>query len=109
MSNLWRILDADGNTTNECIKAEEAWVKENFEHYEAFTIKEWTGDLLQPPPKDEDPEFMRMWRNSELARTDSLVGLPDHPDKDKFIAYRQALRDWPSTSDFPNTRPTLGS
>ena len=108
MSNLWRILDADGNTTNECIKAEEAWVKENFEHYEEFTIEEWTGDLLQPPPKDEDPESMRMWRDSELLRTDALITLPDHPDKDKFADYRQALRDWPSTSDFPNTKPTMG-
>ena len=51
----------------------------------------------------------RMWRNTELERTDLLLLLPDHPDKDNLIAYRQELRDWPSTGDFPDTRPTLGS
>ena len=56
-------------------------------------------------PTSEDP---REWRNMELYRTDSLVLLPDHPDKDRLVAYRQALRDWPSTSDFPNTKPTIG-
>ena len=50
----------------------------------------------------------RQWRDDELLKTDSLVLLPDHPDKDKFVAYRQALRDWPSTGNFPDTRPTIG-
>ena len=51
----------------------------------------------------------RMWRDQELLRTDTLILLPDHPDKDNLTTYRQELRDWPSTSDYPNTRPTLGS
>jgi hypothetical protein len=51
----------------------------------------------------------REWRDSELVRTDALAILPDHPQKTEIAAYRTALRDWPSTSEFPNTKPTLGS
>lgn len=49
----------------------------------------------------------REWRDSELTRTDVLSLLPDHPQKTEIAAYRVKLRDWPSTSDFPLTRPTL--
>jgi len=48
------------------------------------------------------------WRNFELERTDSLMLLPDYPYKDQLTTYRQALRDWLATEDFPDTRPTLG-
>jgi len=47
------------------------------------------------------------WRNEELQRTDILVAIPDHPQREDLLAYRIALRDWPSTSDFPETRPIL--
>tara|TARA_B100000427_G_scaffold84638_1_gene69233 strand:- start:313 stop:627 length:315 start_codon:yes stop_codon:yes gene_type:complete len=49
----------------------------------------------------------REWRNLELERTDSLSLLTDHPKKTEIAAYRVKLRDWPSTSDFPNTRPVM--
>ena len=49
----------------------------------------------------------REWRDSELYKTDSLSLLTDHPKKTEIAAYRVKLRDWPSTSDFPDTRPTL--
>ncbi len=51
----------------------------------------------------------RAYRDKELLRTDSLSLLPDHPQKTQIAAYRTALRDWPSTSDFPDTPPTMGS
>lgn len=44
----------------------------------------------------------REWRDSELARTDILVLLPDHPDKPALLEYRKALRDFPAHADFPN-------
>ena len=47
------------------------------------------------------------WRNEELQRTDILVAIPDHPQREDLLAYRTALRDWPSTSDFPETRPEV--
>ena len=49
----------------------------------------------------------REWRNFELDSTDHIVPLTDHPDHTATLAYRVALRDWPSTSDFPDTKPTL--
>ena len=48
----------------------------------------------------------REWRDNELKSTDSIVPLTDHPDHAATITYRQELRDWPSTEDFPNTKPT---
>jgi hypothetical protein len=49
----------------------------------------------------------REWRNEELSKTDHIVPLTDHPDHADTLAYRAALRDWPTTSDFPDTKPTL--
>ena len=49
----------------------------------------------------------REWRNQELNTTDYILPLTDHPDHAAKLAYRAALRDWPSTSDFPDTKPTL--
>jgi hypothetical protein len=37
----------------------------------------------------------------------TYANLTDHPDHAATLAYRVALRDWPSTSDFPDTKPTL--
>jgi hypothetical protein len=50
----------------------------------------------------------RKWRDEELLRTDVAATVSDFPNAEAVIAYRQLLRDWPSTSDFPETRPTLG-
>ena len=33
---------------------------------------------------------------------------PDHPKHDAWKAWRTALRDWPTTSEFPDTKPTKG-
>ena len=49
----------------------------------------------------------RAWRDSELSSTDWIVPLSDHPQRAAYLTYRTALRDWPSTSDFPDTKPTL--
>ena len=49
----------------------------------------------------------KLWRNEELNTTDYIVPLTDHPDHAATLAYRVTLRDWPSTSDFPDTKPTL--
>ena len=51
----------------------------------------------------------RMWRDSELLGTDPLSLLTDYPNASALTTYRQELRDWPSTDDFPDTQPTLGS
>jgi hypothetical protein len=54
-----------------------------------------------------EEEIAREWRDRELEFTDSIVPLTDHPDHAATLAYRALLRDWPSTSDFPDTKPTI--
>lgn len=101
MSNLWTIKDADGNVTNPCIKGTEDFVKATFSHYTAFVEPE--------APTLTAEQEARQWRDRELLATDYIVPLSDHPSRTATITYRAALRDWPSTSDFPDTKPTLGS
>tara|TARA_R100001510_G_C7520120_1_gene115991 strand:- start:169 stop:507 length:339 start_codon:yes stop_codon:yes gene_type:complete len=51
-------------------------------------------------------EQAKIWRDSELQTTDNIAQTPDYPNRDAWITYRQELRDWPSTADFPETKPT---
>ena len=101
MSNKWVIKDVDGNVTNACIKGSEEFVAANFNYYEAFVP-------LEVPALTAEEEARR-WRDQELIATDYIVPLTDHPQHAAYITYRAALRAWPSTSDFPDTKPTLGS
>jgi hypothetical protein len=48
----------------------------------------------------------RSWRNDELKKTDFIVSLTDFPNHAAWLTYRQELRDWTTTSDFPDTKPT---
>tara|TARA_B100000953_G_C17893392_1_gene382016 strand:+ start:306 stop:608 length:303 start_codon:yes stop_codon:yes gene_type:complete len=98
---IWVIKDAEGNVTNPGIKANEDFVKEHYNHYEAFVAP---SDVANRAEIDA-----RMWRDQELLRTDSLMGLSDYPNTSALTTYRQELRDWPSTDAFPDTQPTLGS
>ena len=78
---------------------------------ESILGKKWTGSEWEEMPVSSEQKEAegRMWRDHELLRTDSLLLLDDYPQKDGLATYRQALRDWPSTDEFPDTRPTLGS
>lgn len=67
-----------------------------YEHYIQTTYRTVTEE-----------ETAKNWRNGELQRTDWIVPVIDHPEHSTYLTYRQALRDWPSTSDFPDTKPTL--
>jgi len=49
----------------------------------------------------------RAWRDKELANTDWVVAVTDHPQHAEYLAYRVALRNWPSTDDFPNNKPEV--
>ena len=92
------IKDADGNITN-TINADAEFVEANFERYEEYVAP----TPVEPTAEEEG----RTWRDMELSATDYIVPLSDHPQRDAYIAYRQSLRSWPSTSDFPATRPEL--
>lgn len=91
----YNIKDADGNIIN-TIKADAAFVEANFEHYELWTTPEPTAE-----------EAARQWRDMELAFTDWIMPLIDHPQRDAYITYRESLRQWPSTESFPETKPEL--
>ena len=95
----YNIKDADGNITN-TIVADAEFVEANFEHYE-----EWVAPT---PPEPTAEETARQWRDSELSSTDEAAKIPDWPNRPNILVYRQDLRDWPSTQNFPDTKPTLG-
>ena len=93
------IKDAYGNILN-FINADAEFVAANFDHYELY---------VEPtPPEPTAEEAARMWRDMELSATDYIVPLTDHPQRAAYMTYREALRNWPSTADFPDTRPILG-
>jgi len=96
----YNIKDADGNVIN-TIKSNAEFVEANFEHYE-----EWVAPTPVEPTAEEEA---RQWRNDELSSSDTAAQTPDWSNRDNILTYRTALRDWPSTEDFPETRPTLGS
>jgi len=62
------------------------------------------------PATDSVPEedAARLWRDEELEATDFIVPLSDHPQRAAYMTFRTALRDWPESDDFPDTRPELG-
>ena len=91
----FNVTDSDGNTN--FIDAEEAYVAANYASYEK---------VAERVPAGIENELARNWRDSELVATDWIAQTPDHPQRDDYLAYRVKLRDWPSTSDFPDTKPT---
>lgn len=56
--------------------------------------------------QNEIIEDARIWRNAEIKATDFIVPLTDYPNHAAWITYRQELRDWTTTEDFPYTKPT---
>ena len=93
------IKDAEGNITN-AITADAEFVEANFEHYEL-----WVAPTPVEPTAEEEA---RQWRDTELTATDTASQTPDWPNRDNILLYRTALRNWPSTEDFPATKPVLG-
>jgi len=97
----FNILESEGGSIVNTIKADREFVEANFDFYEEVTA------ALLPVPTAE--ESARAWRDMELGGSDWIVPTTDHPQHAAYITYRAALRDWPSTADFPDTKPTLGS
>ena len=95
---IYEILDAEGNVIN-TVAANEDFVSANYEHYRLFVPP-------QEPPRPVE-EVEKEWRDSELKRTDWVVPVTDHSQHADYLIYRQTLRDWTATPDFPDTRPEL--
>lgn len=60
----------------------------------------------KPPVPAMTEEEARAWRDEELRYTDFIVPTTDYPNHAAWLTYREQLRDWPSTNDFPETKPT---
>lgn len=97
----YKITYADGST-NEVIGGE-AFCKE-------VTKDGGSYEIINSPALNQNQinAEAKLWRDEELANTDNIAQTPDFPNRDKYLTYRQALRDWPSTSNFPDKKPTLG-
>lgn len=96
----FEILNENGEVENTII-ASLSFVDKNYTSFRE--VEEPTKGPVKTKEEEE-----REWRDLELFRTDSLVLLPDYPYKEQLTAYRQALRNWPATEDFPDTRPEIG-
>ena len=103
MTDIKITKDGVSNTiTGSMTFAQQAYpTSEGYSHEDVTVMP--TSEQISEDKKME----ARAWRDSELYRTDTLSLLTDHPKKTEIVAYRVKLRDWPSTSDFPGTRPTL--
>jgi hypothetical protein len=76
-----------------------------------YQYEGWYEDKSAPtvapePTAEEIAANARAWRDSELQATDNIPAITDHPERSAYLTYRTALRDWPSTADFPATKPT---
>ena len=47
-------------------------------------------------------EACRIQIKLRLEQTDEIVQIPDHSELDAIKLYRQKLRDYPATADFPD-------
>jgi hypothetical protein len=85
------------------------------------TRPDWTavdGNFFPPPAAapSEQADAERVWRNAEVASTEWLVarhrdeqdlgGTPTLTSEQfsELLAYREALRNWPQTANFPDSQ-----
>ena len=93
------ITNNEGNEINR-INSSAAFVEENYPNCHSLVVIA-TDELTAE-------QTARGWRNEELSSTDTASQTPDWPNRDNILLYRTALRNWPSTEDFPATKPVLG-
>ena len=101
----YKILNSDGDVVN-TIEADKAFVDAH--HSGKYEL------VVPPAPTEEQLTEIahreaRELRDRELVATDQAAQTPDWPNRDNILTYRAALRDWPATDDFPDTKPILGS
>ena len=100
----YKILNSDGDVVN-TIEADQDFVDAH--HSGKY-------ELVVPPAPTEEQltenahSKARDWRDGELLATDKASQTPDWPNRDNILTYRTALRDWPATDDFPDTKPNIG-
>jgi len=93
------------DSTNTIEASEEFVISQSFDSYELIN-----QTILETSTEEEKAIIAaRQWRNLELKESDWIIPVSDHPQHAAYITYRAALRAWPASSDFPATRPVLGS
>lgn len=107
-----RYFKIENNTVTDTIVADATFVSglpgtwvESSEGYGIGDTYE-NNTFSKPPLPAITEDEARKWRNNELQATDFIVPLSDYPNRDAWLTYRQELRDWTTTSDFPDTKPT---
>lgn len=73
-------------------------VKQRELEQEALRLANRTEEQILADKTTEE----KAWRDSELLKTDELAKLPDFPKSVELLQYRQELRDYPASLDFPN-------
>ena len=102
------LVTKDGETNN--ISAEESFVlAQSYDSYELVPDNEPEDPDAGLSAEERVAKMQRRWRDNELSETDYIVPLSDHPSRTATMTYRAALRAWPASSDFPATRPELGT
>lgn len=102
----YRIVDGVAEAAQEDITGFPGlWVleEEGFGVGDLYDGTTWSHPAVIPLTEAEQ----RTWRDGELTNYDLISLLLDHPQHTAIVAYRQSLRDWPTTTDFPATRPIL--
>tara|TARA_B110000977_G_scaffold197595_1_gene280527 strand:- start:896 stop:1210 length:315 start_codon:yes stop_codon:yes gene_type:complete len=103
--SIFKILNNNGDVINR-VRADSDFMEEHYAgSYEAVVVPAPTADEIARA----NVRQARSWRDGELTATDHIPAITDHPQLAAYMAYRTALRDWPSTDAFPATKPTLGS
>ena len=97
--STYRVTDSDGDVSR--VIASKEFAKAHYVSYALEPLRTKSDSEIAQREKD--------WRDRELKQTDWVVAVVDHPQLAAYKTYRQELRDWPSTEDFPDTRPELGS
>jgi hypothetical protein len=83
--------------------------KDGYSHTDVTLLDGNGVEIPQLTPEEVRAAEEKGWRDDELKNSDWIVPTSDHPQHTAYITYRAALRAWPSTSDFPDTKPVLGS
>ena len=103
MADIKITKDGVSNT----ISGSMSFAQEAYPTSEGYSHEDVTITLTSEEVAQDKEVQARAWRDLELYRTDALSLLQDHPKKTEIAAYRVKLRDWPSTSDFPDTQPVM--
>jgi hypothetical protein len=74
---------------------------------DVITINDLKDIIDESEALKRKKEIARKTRNRILEETDWVITTTDHPQLEAYKTYRQKMRDWPSTENFPYNPPQL--